>query len=308
MWQRDWFSHLLVVGQLRNIGIEIILQFELSPVLPALVDEYGCLKNRNKAVLVKFVWVFTTSPPASNVVLVDGSQLLFHVVWPVAGTTLDLAENFCIRLAQYPHDSRKLIVFDQYDQGFPCSKDHEQTRREKSIKAIRLTPTTQLPCREAVLHNANNKSMLNNILCGYSLPGNIQFVNKMDSIVSQAEADIATLCNYILKAEEEDAQTIWILSDDTDVFGHKKTRSLQRLKWSGDVLDINETAQKIWFRKCSQLLRNMPCQAVRQCNVLPLFGKGMELFLTCTVFCKCKSSRECRNPMKIPTDLEKQDA
>ena len=59
--------------------------------------------------------------------------------------------------------------------------------------------------------------MLNNILCGYSLPNNIQFVNKMDCIVSHAEADI-TLCSYMLKAVEDGAQTIRILSDDTDVF------------------------------------------------------------------------------------------
>ena len=115
--------------------------------------------------LVKSLGVFATALPAPDVVLVDADQLLFHVVWPVAGTTLDLAESFGARLAQYPHDSKKLVVFDQYDQGVPSSKDHERARRGRS-KEIRLTPNTQLPCREAILHNAHNKSMLNNILCG----------------------------------------------------------------------------------------------------------------------------------------------
>ena len=88
------FSLLLVVGQQRNIELADILQFELSPVPPALVDEYGCLRKGNKAVLVKSLGVFATALPAPDVVLVDADQLLLHVVWPVAGTTLDLAESF----------------------------------------------------------------------------------------------------------------------------------------------------------------------------------------------------------------------
>ena len=36
------FSLLLVVGQQRSIDIADVFQFELSPVPPALIDEYGC--------------------------------------------------------------------------------------------------------------------------------------------------------------------------------------------------------------------------------------------------------------------------
>ena len=47
------FSQLLVVVQQRNVEIADIFQFELSPVPPALIDEYGCLRKGNKAVLLK---------------------------------------------------------------------------------------------------------------------------------------------------------------------------------------------------------------------------------------------------------------
>ena len=133
------------MGQQRNIEVADILQFELSPVSPALVDEYGCLRKGNKSVLVKSLGVFATALSAPDVVLVDAGQLLFHVVWPVAGTMRDLAESFGAYLAQYPPDSKKMVVFDQYDQGVPCSKDHECARRGRS-KEIRLTPNTPLPC------------------------------------------------------------------------------------------------------------------------------------------------------------------
>ena len=46
------FSRLLVVGQQCSIDIADVFQFELSPVPPALIDEYGCLGKGDKAVLV----------------------------------------------------------------------------------------------------------------------------------------------------------------------------------------------------------------------------------------------------------------
>ena len=108
------------------------------------------------------------------------------------------------------------MLFDRYDQEAHSTKDHEGTRRGIA-KAVRLTPNTLLPCREAILHNATNKSLLNGILYGYPLQYNIQLVNKLNFIVTHAEADI-TLCSYMLHAAADGVQTIRILSDDTDVF------------------------------------------------------------------------------------------
>ena len=45
----------------------------------------------------------------------------------------------------------------------------------------------------------------------------IQLVNKLDCVVTHAEVNI-TLCSYMLKAVAEGAQTICILSDNTDIF------------------------------------------------------------------------------------------
>ena len=83
------FSRLMVVGQQRSVEVADVFQFELSPVPPALIDEYGCLRKGHKAVLVKCLGVSVTTPPAPDLVLVDAGQLLYHVVWPVAGTAED---------------------------------------------------------------------------------------------------------------------------------------------------------------------------------------------------------------------------
>ena len=84
-----------------------IFQYELSPVPLSLIDEFGCLSKEDKTVLVKCLGVPVNSAPAPDVVLVDANQLLYHVVWPVAGTAGDLALSFGVRLSRYPTEAKK---------------------------------------------------------------------------------------------------------------------------------------------------------------------------------------------------------
>ena len=52
--------------------------------------------------LVNCLGVPVNSALAPDEVLVDDSQLLYHVVWPVAGTAGDLASSFGVRMSYYP--------------------------------------------------------------------------------------------------------------------------------------------------------------------------------------------------------------
>ena len=56
--------------------------------------------------LVKCLGVPVNSAPAPDVVLVDASQLLYHVVWPVAGTAGDLALSLGVRLSSYRPEAK----------------------------------------------------------------------------------------------------------------------------------------------------------------------------------------------------------
>ena len=118
------FSRQLVVGQQRCIDIADVFQFELSPVPPALIDGYSCLRKGDKAVLVKSLSVSVTTPCAPDVVLVDAGQLLYH----------------------NPPVSKKIVLFDRYDKEATSAKDHERTRRGRA-KEVCLTPYTPFPCR-----------------------------------------------------------------------------------------------------------------------------------------------------------------
>ena len=83
----------------------------------------------------------------------------------------------------------------------------------------------------------------------------------LDCVVTHEEADV-TLYSYMLKAVAAGAQTIRILSDDTDVFvlleyWTSRMRVVAKIEmemWNGDILDINETVQRLGPKKCSQLL------------------------------------------------------
>ena len=104
------FAGLLVVGQQRGVEVTHIFQYELIRV----IDEFGCLRKGDKTVLVKCLGVPVNSAPAPDTVLVDASQLLYHVVWPVAGTAGDIALNSGVRLSHYPPEARKIVLFDRY--------------------------------------------------------------------------------------------------------------------------------------------------------------------------------------------------
>ena len=71
------------------------------------------------------------------------------------------------------------------------------------------------------------------------LPHNIQLVNMLDCVVTHDEADV-TLCSYMLKAVAEGAQTIRVLTDDTDVFvllvyWTSRMRVAPRFKWKSGM-------------------------------------------------------------------------
>jgi hypothetical protein len=256
-----FFIRLQIIGQQRGVKARDLFKFELSPVPPSLIDEFGFLRKGDKAVLVKCLGVPVINAPAPDVVLVDASQLLYHVVWPVAGTAGDLVVSFGDRLSSYPPAAQKLVLFDRYHENQPSAKDHERMRRAgEGSKDFRPTPTTPLPHREAIMKNANNKRLLSNILCGYPLQNNVELVSSFDCLVTHEEADI-TLCSYMLKAAAGRAETIRVLCDDTDVFvllvywawRKRIQKSIQMEKWDGTVLDNRATVDKLGD-KCGQLL------------------------------------------------------
>ena len=145
----------------------------------------------------------------------DASQLLYHIVWPSSGNVGDLAQGMKSRLINYG-SVETYIIFDRHD-GI-SAKDHERQRRAgEGSTAYQLTLNSPFPGRDAIMKNKNNKRQLTQLLCTHDLGSSIQLVSTSNSIVRHDEADVS-LISYMLHAASSGAQTVRILSDDTDVF------------------------------------------------------------------------------------------
>jgi len=66
-----------------------------------LIDGFGCLRNSSKSPLVKRLGVVDISPRAASTVIVDVSQLFYHMVWPNGGSLADLISSIQARLDRY---------------------------------------------------------------------------------------------------------------------------------------------------------------------------------------------------------------
>ena len=204
----------------------------------------------------------------------DASQLLYHIVWPSSGNVGDLAQGMKSRLINYG-SVETYIIFDRHD-GI-SAKDHERQRRAgEGSTAYQLTLNSPFPGRDAIMKNKNNKRQLTQLLCTHDLGSSIQLVSTSNSIVRHDEADVS-LISYMLHAASSGAQTVRILSDDTDVFvllvywawKAEVSCHVQMEKWVWSVLNINATVNKLG-EKCKGILHALSgCDTVSYPN-----GKG----------------------------------
>ena len=116
----------------------------------------------------------------------------------------------------YEQCKEVIAIPDKYNKLTP--KDHERSRRAGvGSKTHTLSLNTELPSRDEILKNKENKRQLNDLICKFDSTENAQFVTQEDCIAHHEEADI-TLISYMLNRAISGASPIILLSDDTDVF------------------------------------------------------------------------------------------
>ena len=251
------FLRLLTIGQQRQVELAPIFQYELCPVPPSLIDEYGSLRKGSKAPLAHNLCVKTIPALPPDVTIVDVSQLIYHIVWPLRGDVSVIVASIITRMSSLPGD--KVLVFDKYYDV--SAKDHERMRRA-GIGSISydLTNNTPLPSRYVIMKNKHNKLQLSKLLSTYNFGKGVTVESRSDGVFAHDEADI-TMISYLLMAAEFGSRVIRILSDDTDVFvmlvywvyRHDIQATVQMEKWDGTILDINATCVELG-PKCLQLL------------------------------------------------------
>ena len=210
-------------------------------------------------------------------VLVDASQLMYHINWPMQSTVGQILTNMNTYLSDYSDSDEVFVIFDRYD-GL-SAKDHERNRRAGTgSETHTLSLNSILPPRDEILKNKNNKKQLNELICTFPSNSNAQFISSFESIVSHDEADIS-LISYMLHAAEKGAKSIRILSDDTDVFvlavywcWKKNIKSSVYIeKWDHTLLDVSKTVKGLGAR-CANILG---VHALSGCDTVSFaFGKG----------------------------------
>ena len=114
-----FFGRLLIVGQKRDISIADLFNYERAPVPPSLINK------SDKSILVRKLGSTIASPSDPDILLIDGNQLMYHVIWPVPDTVEIIAASIKAQLGTLSY--KVYVIFDRYD-GV-SAKDHERLRR-----------------------------------------------------------------------------------------------------------------------------------------------------------------------------------
>ena len=177
-----------------------------------MIDEYGCLRKGSKAPLAHKLCVKAQLPPPPDLTIVDASQLLYRVVWPLREIVSVLVESIKTRLSII---AGEILVFDKYHEV--SAKDHERMRGA-GIGSINydLTRNTPLPSRDTIMRD-KHKLQLSECLSTYDFGEDVTVESCIHGAFNHDEADI-TMISHLLMAAESGAKVIRILSDDTDVF------------------------------------------------------------------------------------------
>ena len=271
------FLRLLMIGQQRKIELGPLFAYELCAVPPALIDGQGCLRKGNKSGLVKRLGVVDIYPKSADTLIVDVSQLFYHMVWPHGGSPSDLIASIEERLNNYRDASKKIVVFDKYLDV--SAKDHERMRRASEVVIdYDISITSHLPKRDAIMKSKSNKRKLASVLGTFDLGESTTMETRDDCAFLHDEADV-TMVSFVLEAAKAGQGVVRVLSDDTDVFVllvywvHRANllSKVQLERWDGSVLDINATCANLG-QKCLQLLG---MHALSGCDTTSYpYGKG----------------------------------
>ena len=191
-----------------------MFNYELAPFPPSLINDYGCLRKSDKSILVRKLGSTIASPSDPDILLIDGNQLLYHVVWPVPGTAENIAASIKARLGTLSY--KVYVIFDRYD-GVSAKDRERLCRPGDGTRPYHLAINTPLPARKYVMGNTDKKRQLIQLLCTFHISEKVELVSYLDCMARHDEADI-TLISYMLHAVREGAHRVTIQFDDTGVF------------------------------------------------------------------------------------------
>ena len=192
IYLQNIFLRLVMIGQRRKMEPDPLFDYALCSVPSSLIDEHDCLRKWNKSGLVKRLGVLEILPVLADIVIVDVSQLIYHIVWPHGGSPSDLIASIQGRLGHYPDGTEKVVVFDKYKDI--SAKDHEIMRRAGEVFSnYNLSISSLLPKRDTILKSKNNKRRLASVLHTFDVEEDVTMDSPDDRAYGHDEADITMM-------------------------------------------------------------------------------------------------------------------
>ena len=216
------FSRLLIVGQNRNTSLVSVFEYEFCAVPFSIIDEFGFIRKGNKANIVKKLATISTAPCPSNKVIVDGGQLVYHIVWPCGGTISTVVTSIATRLKNYRVIPTKIIF---YRYGNVSAKDHERSRRAGGAVPAEYnhTLTSPLPNRDIIMKSKANNRLISRLLCTCTMDSHILMVGEDEGLLNDHKANVLMI-SYMIEAVRNCKRAIRIISDDTNANYNKVTK------------------------------------------------------------------------------------
>jgi hypothetical protein len=149
----------------RDIDIKDVLSHELSPVPTSMFTEDGMRIAKNKSQLKKSLQVELSSRRAgtTDVLVIDGSALLWVIHWPADGIVQDYVSNVKQRIQKLLQDYDVYLVFDRY-RDFSTKSGTRGAREAGASRVHRLKLKTTLPAQKVALTVTENKKQLIQII------------------------------------------------------------------------------------------------------------------------------------------------
>ena len=230
----------------RRVDFVEFIGTELAPIPTSMFTDKGDMRIcTSKSVLKKELQVDISNRSIrhADVVVIDGSALLYVVQWPTSGIVLDFVNAFKKNISGRLKTSDVYLIFDRYLDY--STKGVTRSQRSVDVSRVhRLNEKMRLPPRNVILGVSKNKKQIIEMLCksfiedkmyhndnltdhkliitGFDLsPVEINknglIILRKDMNTSHEEADII-IVQQMLTVAEEKPRGITILSDDTDVF------------------------------------------------------------------------------------------
>ena len=101
------------------------------------------------------VWCGDNKIYKPDVDVIDGNEMLYHIMWPKIGTIKQLLENFTKAVMR---EYQVIVVFDRYVEG--SIKTHEHLRRTGDVVCPKLNVTLEMkiPTWDSVMRSDHNKT------------------------------------------------------------------------------------------------------------------------------------------------------